>query len=117
MFVPLEIVLCKPSPFTLSFNLITIVSELPLSLTCVTSYSKPSVSPKFTKSPTPNTDASVTSIVVCPTASSDLLLLLQFVSNCLHLEQIETLMNYHVFQHLLQPHSPTDAVHLLNDSK
>ena len=27
MFVPLDIVLCKPSPFTLSFNLITIVSE------------------------------------------------------------------------------------------
>ena len=66
MFVPLEIVLCNPAPFGSSFNLITIVSELPLSFTDVTSYSKPSVSPKFTKSPTPNTDASVTDIVVCP---------------------------------------------------
>ena len=72
MLVPLVIALCRPSPFTLSFSLITIVSELPLSFTAVTSYSCPSVSPKFTKSPIPKTDASVTSIVVCPAASSAL---------------------------------------------
>ena len=64
--------LCNPSPFTLSFSLITIVSELPLSFTVVTSYSCPSVSPKFTISPTLKTDASETDIVVCPADSSAL---------------------------------------------
>jgi len=35
----------------------------------VVSYSKPPVSPKFTMSPIPNTDASVTDMIVCPAAS------------------------------------------------
>ena len=72
MFVPDDIVFCKPSPLGSSFNFITIVSELPLSFTVVTSYSCPSVSPKFTMSPTPNTVASETDIVVCPADSSAL---------------------------------------------
>ena len=63
---------CNPAPFGSSFNFITIVSELPLSLTCVTSYSSLFDSPKFTISPTPNTVASVTDIVVCPADSSAL---------------------------------------------
>ena len=78
MFVPLETVLCKPSPFALSFSLITMVSELPLSFTEVTSYSCPSVSPKLTISPTLKTDASETDIVVCPADSSALVVVTAF---------------------------------------
>ena len=78
MFVPLETVLCKPSPFALSFSLITMVSELPLSLTDVTSYSCPPDSPKFTMSPTLKTVAYQTDIVVCPAASSALVVVTAF---------------------------------------
>ena len=62
MLVPDAIVFCKPCPFRSSNNLIFIV--LFVESTAVVSYSILPVSPKFTMSPTLNTDASVTDIVV-----------------------------------------------------
>ena len=62
MFVPDAIAFCKPCPFTSSNNLIVIV--LFVELVAVVSYSILPVSPKLTISPTLNTDASVTDIVV-----------------------------------------------------
>ena len=62
MFVPDETAFCNPAPFTSSSNL-TVIVLFDVSL-AVVSYSKPPVSPKFTISPIPNTDASVTDISV-----------------------------------------------------
>ena len=76
--------------------------------TVVVSYSKLPVSPKLTISPTPNTDASVTDIIVWPAASVPEVVVTAVCSYALADAHIETPIAFPCVPAVLDAHSPTE---------